>query len=145
MEKIVKRYVDSLLALQEAVAELRGGDTVHFFEAVAEEMRQRGISEKRITNVLKGAYWRRKNWAELMEQLKESPSILDIKEPDKAGEGIKNPSCWWCKNHRKAFIHVRLGEDKDLCVHYCLATNKPYDVVDPGSERNCDKFEELED
>lgn len=141
IEENVKKYVDLVLALREVVDELKGVGSIPFWEAVAKEMRGRGMSEVKIAGFLRGASWRRENWAAILKGMKESPSILDGENRSVEELIPKETLCWHCKYHQKDIFHTTPGGDY-LYAHYCSATTKPYDVIDPDCERKCDYFEE---
>ena len=52
-----------------------------------------------------------------------------------------NVRCSDCANCKKAVIRPSAGPEGELILYYCLATTRPYDVIDPFVYRDCDTFQ----
>jgi hypothetical protein len=91
MERLVKKCVDFVSTFQELAGEISNAlneqdDVVPFCQAIAEEMRKRGMSEDAINSVLKGVSLGMENWAALLQEIEAAPNIL---KPQKGGDEVK--------------------------------------------------------
>lgn len=90
LEDIVNRYVDTIMAFRKLAEEtndvLKEQDPAVFCQAVAEEMRRRGVSEDDIVSTVKGMIWGMGNWSSLQQEIEATPDLLHVLEKLKGGQ-----------------------------------------------------------